>query len=189
MDKAENTSNVSEEIHSGDDENDVSHEEPTLKSAEDASQSQESGEVHSGDKEKVESHKEPILKSPEDASHSHEPEAGDDQGSTGDEQQIHEEGAAVVNEKARRTSSQFRSLSSLKYDAYLLSLIKTLVGGHQVRQWLNLGMGMRVIENTSITLNSWQRPPFLIDPNGRGLELVRRMEKHQKVVEIDVGDR
>jgi hypothetical protein len=142
-------------------------------------------ETHSDGEEKVLSYER--LKSPEDA-HSLEPESEDLQSHVDEEQQADQDDVASMTEKTRRTSSGLLSLSSPKYDAYLLSLIKNLVGDHQVRQWLNFGMGMRVMENASISMASWQRPPFLIDPHGRGLELIRRMEKHEKVVEIDVGD-
>ena len=100
---------------------------------------------------------------------------------------VEEQGSDQDNVTSTKSSGLLSS-NSPKYDAYLLSLIKSLVGGHQVRQWLNSGMGMRQMENASISMASWQRPPFLIDPHGRGLELVRRMEKNEKVVEIDVAD-
>ena len=125
------------------------------------------------------------MKSTEDAHSSIECQSEDRQSNIEEEQLANEYDNI---EKTRPLSSGLTSLSSPKYDAYLLSLIRNLVGGHQVRQWLNLGMGMRVIENASISIASWQRPPFVIDPHGRGLELIRRMEKHEKVVEIDVSD-
>lgn len=126
-----------------------------------------------------------MVKSPEDMHSSIEYQSEDRQSNIEEEQLANQYDDV---EKPRPLSSGLVSLSSPKYDAYLLSLIKNLVGGHQVRQWLNLGMGMRVMENASISIASWQRPPFVIDPHGRGLELIRRMEKHEKVVEIDVGD-
>ena len=125
------------------------------------------------------------MKSTEDAHSSIEYQSEDRQSNIEEEQLANEYDNI---EKTRPLSSGLTSLSSPKYDAYLLSLIRNLVGGHQVRQWLNLGMGMRVMENASISIASWQRPPFVIDPHGRGLELIRRMEKHEKVVEIDVSD-
>ena len=125
------------------------------------------------------------MKSTEDAHSSIEYQSEDRQSNI-EEDQLANEYDNI--EKTRPLSSGLTSLSSPKYDAYLLSLIRNLVGGHQVRQWLNLGMGMRVMENASISIASWQRPPFVIDPHGKGLELIRRMEKHEKVVEIDVSD-
>ena len=125
------------------------------------------------------------MKSTEDAHSSIEYQSEDHQSNIEEEQLANEYDNI---EKTRPLSSGLTSLSSPKYDAYLLSLIRNLVGGHQVRQWLNLGMGMRVMENASISIASWQRPPFVIDPHGRSLELIRRMEKHEKVVEIDVSD-
>ena len=125
------------------------------------------------------------MKSTEDAHSSIECQSEDRQSNIEEEQLANDYDNI---EKTRPLSSGLTSLSSPKYDAYLLSLIRNLVGGHQVRQWLNLGMGMRVMENASISIASWQRPPFVIDPHGRGLELIRRMEKHEKVVEIDVSD-
>lgn len=126
-----------------------------------------------------------LVKSFEDA-HSSTESQSEDRQSNIEEGQLGDQYDDI--EKTRPLSSGLMSLSSPKYDAYLLSLIKNLVGGHQVRQWLNLGMGMRVMENASISIASWQRPPFVIDPHGRGLQLIRQMEKHEKVVEIDVAD-
>ena len=142
-------------------------------------------ENHSDEEEKVISNER--VESPEHGqSLETEPESEDLRNHVDEEQRTDPDGVESMDEKTSHLS--ILSLSSPKYDAYLLSLIKNLVGGHQVRQWLNLGMGMRVMENASISMASWQRPPFLIDPHGRGLELIRRMEKHEKVIEIDVGD-
>lgn len=92
-----------------------------------------------------------------------------------------------VKEKTQQTSNEFVSLDS-KYDAYLLSLIKNLVGGEKVREWLIAGLGLREMEDVSISASSWQGPPFLIDPHARGLKLIRQMENNDKVVEIDAND-
>ena len=75
-----------------------------------------------------------------------------------------------------------------KYDAYVLLLMKNLVGDDQMHEWLNMGMGLRLMENAIINLSSWQRPSFCIDPHGRGLDLIRKMENSERLVEIDVGD-
>ena len=150
---------------------------------------------HGGDKVAQGDHE--VARADHDVTHGdHEVAQGDHEVAHGDHEIAHDEVPVAQDDEASegetpRPKSQISgllSVSSPKYDAYLLSLIKNLVGGHQVRQWLNLGMGMRLMENASISMVSWQRPPFLIDPHGRGLELIRRMEKNEKVVEIDVGD-
>lgn len=79
--------------------------------------------------------------------------------------------------------------SLVEYDAFSLAIAKLLLGDSPVRKLLTKGLGLRKIENAVLARSSWQRVPLLIDPNNKSLEMIRMLEKGNKLLELDLGER
>lgn len=98
------------------------------------------------------------------------------------------------NRSSRRISDtsqgkEYMDKTLVEYDAFSLAIAKLLVGDGTVRKLLTKGLGLRKIENAVLARSSWQRVPLLIDPNNKSLEMIRMLEKGNKVLEIDLGER
>ncbi|XP_064650622.1 uncharacterized protein LOC135502065 isoform X3 [Lineus longissimus] len=64
-----------------------------------------------------------------------------------------------------------------EYNQYVRSLIMLIVGELKLYEWLKNDLGPRQIENASMIVSSWQRPPFLIDPCSEGIDWLRWLNK------------
>ena len=76
-----------------------------------------------------------------------------------------------------------------EYDSFALAVLKLLLGEYHVRRLLTKGVGPRKIENAILAKSSWQRVPLLVDPCGKGLELIRTVEDGENLLEIDLAER
>ncbi|XP_033103095.1 dynein heavy chain 9, axonemal-like [Anneissia japonica] len=109
---------------------------------------------------------------------------------------VDEESVLEENQKMLASESHFAysaetvpQISATDYRHYIHSLVKLLVGENTLQDWLTKGLSLQQIENAAIEESSWQRPPFLVDPNMNGIHWVRSKLKGQRLCTVDMQTR
>ncbi|XP_071959570.1 uncharacterized protein [Antedon mediterranea] len=121
----------------------------------------------------------------------------DDKDNNKEEGEEDEKSTFIAHEdKMMEAESQFAysadtvpQISPTDYSYYIHSLVKLLVGENTLQDWITKGLSLQQIENAAIEESSWQRPPFLVDPNMTGIQWVRSKLRGQRLCTVDMQTR